>query len=643
MADPFNPDQAQRMAGYLNPGFQGSPPSSEGQHPAFNADQAARMESYLAATDPIANAETQNTHQIPTPTEQYWGPGAEVMSGALLGLGPQVGAGAYALKYGVQDLLHGVPPGQAYVNALHIYYPYAQGMYSAAQQKYMGDYPAQAEAARTVGGVAGAIPAIAAPEMALGGLARAGAEAFPEAARVLGPSAKYLLGYGGESTLGRMGSSALMGARQTAELDAMQGRAPDPAQMALGAAGNAVLSPIFHPITQGLTAEVNPTVANTAERLGQAGIDVKGGALSSKAIPGQGNVSQLAQVRAAVNRSMGAPEDQAITPANVDAQRRSIGRGLDAVGKRFGVSFWTPDSSGNTLATNLSNTISKANSDGSLVDLATGKPLDNNLARINNMRTSIEGAMGNTGHMTGDDYLNITKMNSPLGKALRDNNNPTLQDYAREIRTHLDNAFDATAQATGGQDAVDEVKSLRQQWKNSQVARLLAPDAESKGGGFVDPTQIQSKLLRVYKSGIPDNELGALSAGSRLLPRPTETGEVKPPSMGTGAKIKNAIFGHGPAAIPGGIFGAALAEHYGLPYLSEAVQSAPLNAGIGALLGGLGWAANRGIRAFANTPMYKNMLLNGGMPAESLAIPSSMTQGGINALLNPPTEGKPQQ
>lgn len=449
----------------------------------------------------------------------------------------------------------------------------------AFEKKYTGSIfdpggTGEAQQSRFVGSLIPTIPIM--------GTAQAGLRALGPVGRLLAGEQGYQKG---GSFLTRRASDVLSGATQGAEAGAVLSGGSDEnvgpqvlrgAEFGAGIGGG--IGALRTPTESILRAPINPLVAETAEKAGKLGVDLRGGQITSSrgvqrldsAIAHSGNDEQLADFTRAVSRTFGA-DSPALTKETMNGAADKIGNGLTQIAKRTGI---TTDQ---TLLDHLTDLETQANK-----EFAPGSPeLATVKQRLNQV---IDEAL--TGDISGETYQSFTKRNSTLDRMRRDQN-PNIAFYGGKLRGILDDALERSSTPAD----ITELKQLRGQWKNMVTVEDLAE--KSQPTGILDPKLLAGAVRKKFEdygyTGAGD--LGVLSEAGKFLASPTAQG---------GVKVSHGSFPLWAKLAGGGLAGSELLQ----------MMHQPKEAAIGAAVtaGGLTGAKLAG--SYLASPAYRNRLVD---------------------------------
>lgn len=628
MADPLQ-DQADEYATKLKAqygGQGGAPIAPLGQGaPATPYDaQASEYAQKLQAqygTGAKTAASTDTSGVLPGNSGGQWGASMNILNAINFGYAPQIQGFANAVGGGLSDVLHGAPVSTALSNAADIYYPQSRDIYTAARNDWQQSHPFLSAVTSVGGGTIGGLLPVGAEAAAGNALARTLPTSIMES-----PTLRWLAGYGGDSAATRLTSKGLLGARQGVENEALQNE-PESHKNYLMAAGlgagtgMATHGLVTAPYTKGMDMGIDPVVQANARALQDQGLNVQGGALSKDLPAPNYSPEDLANTTRAINRTAGLDSDR-LTVAGINNHLQNVlGPHLDDIATRAGgvPMFGAPGAP--SVAGDLSDIRTRMAQDPNLVDLniraGTPQPLDNKYPRIMSVISKVENSMDpSTGQIPGDQYVNLTRSGKAKGEVqmLANDPDPNIAQYGQAIRQALSDGLDRSAPP----GLKDELAQTRLQYKNAKILQGIAPQAERDSAGFIDPTKLQGPIRASYQ-GRDAGDLGDISAGARLLPRPNAQGDVAPLK---GSNLLGNFVAHHPigSALGVGGLGYLLSDvgaHYGVPVMEHLVSDFPVESAAG-VVGGLGVAALRAAgKKIANSPSYTNMLLGRDTPGSA--------------------------
>jgi hypothetical protein len=414
----------------------------------------------------------------------------------------------------------------------------------------------------------------------------AGSNLVTKGLSALGPAGRFVAGVGGKTTLGKMASSAVGGALQGAGVGALplpgaEGTTGERAlKGALVGGGVGAAIPAGFALGRGIRNSfvgakgVTPDRAELAKKaVEEYGIpitmsDIQPGMPASKwtssmldYLPFSGSAQRREQLQQAINkavaRSFGGDATgnlpAKITPKIMAGARARIGVMYDKA--LAGAKIRLDDELLNGLA--------------SLDDTVTNSALAEH--EINAVRRQINRiqniAADNGGQLPAELYQEFRKNKSVLSRLV--NSDGPIAPYARELKSHLDEAFART-----NPERAEIFRSANSQWR---AMKAIEPEVRTGTPGDIRPGMIQNAANRAYPDRAWNTEptiLGDLGDISKaFLQRLPESGTA-PRLTIAGLAGKASALG-GQAAIGGGA--AAAASGGGV---------APLLAGAGLAVGG---------------------------------------------------------
>lgn len=394
-------------------------------------------------------------------------------------------------------------------------------------------------------------------------------------------------------------------------------------QMQQGGIAGAVLGPVLNPLARAIVPtdmSVSKSVAQAAEKLRNAGVDVTGQQMLKK-VPG--TTEQLEQYTTAVAKTFGADKVmeqmgvKGITPEVLAQAKANIGQKFEDFVAAGGTAVDMPAFQG--LQRSIQDALARP---GLTKDQVTslrdvGKYVAQTIA------TSMQK---NAGNLDGISFRALTATNGPLGHLFA-SSDPVLRGYAKEVQSTL---YDLAARAAPP-DAAKALATARQQWANLKSVEAAVQDAGTRGG-LVDPARVAGVLKR---KGVSD-EIGDLAQGARLLPRPTAQGVANQSSS-----IKD-FLSYLPSTGAGGIGGYLAAIGITDPSSLSAIASSLAHAPTGttALMGTLaGMAATSAAKnlgnKYVNSPAFTNALIRKALnPSTGAAIVPNPLTGAVAPIYN---------
>lgn len=474
----------------------------------------------------------------------------------------------------------------------------------------------QPSGAATIGRIAGNVAGALGPTGVAAGAARAGTSLIPGMA---GRLAQGSSGAGSLSTnlAARMGQRGIGGAAGGATGGYLLASPEDDLgnELATGAGLGAGIAMTLNPLI-GATAqsirnatrgEVSRQRAMLARRALQLGIPIYGPQLSSspainaldrhlRLVPGSGHEARTGAGREAftreVARLIGENSPRIDSATRLRAAQR-IGRGFDNVA-RGRVLDDTSGRFGNDLAAIERDMLMTPLPEAS--QRALRNIMENLMARMPGSR------------MSGDDWVNVTRHGTPLGMALRSNDDATRQ-YAGRIREALNDLLEQNAP-----DMAQNLRELRSQYRNLNfLVRPATKGVEGSVDGLVDPRAfadaVRRQMPNVMDQPVGTNPIGDLANIGLTFNRP---------AINSNNPFAAATF----LGLPG-LSTAAAGMAYGIP---SAVGAGLAGAAVG------GGTANLLSRYLAS-PGYRDSLIRQGTrsPYQLPPPPSSLTTPAVNA------------
>ena len=571
-----------------------------------------------------------------------WGAATAAANGLALGASPYIQAGVNTLvdATGLRGAFpapgQSAAPFQASLNANTYANELAQA--KAQQAQYAEQHPV-VNALATAG--AATVPTM----LGLGAAGEAlapGLDALRGASPLASKAVQFATGNAGNYGRGlgqaavAVGSQGVRGAAEGAGAGLLQsGLNPQPAaqQTELGTGVGAVVNPLTRFIANSIVpygAEVNPLVAQAAQKLGALGVDLRGGQIAkSKAVQqldatlfNHDNTGLLEDYTRAASHTIG-QDSAALTPEVMGKAETDIGKKFDVVkGVNNLVPFGTPVAKlgGQTLQDHLDGLYNTA------LNLPIAADTANKIDKLHNLVSKAGIVSG--GNASGDDYLALTQSGGPIQTLMKDSD-PVAKRYAAAVRQGLDAATDAGATALGRQDLVQNLATARSQWKNMLTLEPLAEKAQPHG--LLNPQALQGRVANMFSDYgySPDagGALGDLAEGGRYLSAPSAQGEAKAVSTGGNMLTKHPI-----AAGTGLVVAGTLANEaaHALPAIAADIGEHPFASAAALGAGGLALGAKAGIRqvqrAAMGSPEYRNWLIQNAIN------PSARRVGG-NALV----------
>lgn len=293
---------------------------------------------------------------------------------------------------------------------------------------------------------------------------------------------------------------------------------------AAGGIGGAVAPGLGQVAGNLISSKLAPEVARLAQRATQDfGIPLSADQLSSTPMvkfagsvinrfPFTGGAqfegTQRGAFTGAVARLMGT-DASALTPDVMSATKKRIGNVFESVAN-------------NTSSIGFDNQMGQ-----DLMDVYNAAPqvlTDQEWAPIKNQLTNvIKKFKAGGGSINGEQYLALTKNNSPLDLATKSSNS-NISNFARQIEEALGGALERSA-------SPEDVAALRQARSQWRVMRTVEPLAEKAPTGEISPALLMGRVQQAdpnmaYRTG---DDLGDLARIGQLFLKP-------PPSSGTGER-----------------------------------------------------------------------------------------------------------
>ena len=547
-----------------------------------------------------------------------WGVGQMAANGVLGGLGPQVAALAKLaqLKLSGQAL-----PNDAYDQLV--------SMHQGARDQELAAHPIAAPLAEAAGSVVPAVAAGLGAGAVAKGVGTVAANLAPKAAPAInalgevlggtagGPASSFGFPAGGTgwgnallSTASRGVSGALQGDLAGHVLGNLE-TPNDPWNAALGATANMLLGPLGSKVIAPFRASVIPETRDVANRLIDRGVYIRGGQIASSpaikamdsAVSPELKTQQLESLTRGFGQTFGADKvmdaqgTKGWTPEVLKEAGATIGKKMDDVTSHVKVNLYQPDYNGQSVYNKIDDIEKSVN--GTATDDAAKSKVLKAIEQINK-----QGII-NHNQLDGETYQALTQ-NKGVVKQLRDDPNPWVQGFGKELHEALLDGFEASAPP----EYKGQISDLRAQYMKLQVAK----DAMKKGAnsGLVDPVELKSAIIRAYGK-TPPPEMDAFARAANLgFSRPALESGVKEGTKPSPGLLASLTSHAGPAGIGAGA--AMLGEHLG-PHLMSAVSSNPLSIGLPVAGAAIGYGANALMngarRAVMQSPDYTNFLLGG--------------------------------
>lgn len=465
----------------------------------------------------------------------------------------------------------------------------ARDLYNKEYPSTEGFIPSAAEFGRVAGNITGSLPLM--PTKIMGAIDTA-AGALPTLAGKAAPFVNRLMAASGKGAVGGgiiEGLSSSKNDKSLAEnigTGLLSGALGGPIVEGGGALGQALGSKVI--------GGISSTRAALAERAQQLGIELKGSQVSDShflqklnqvsgwlPFSGEGTDKVVGQFHRAISKTFGKDTEE-ITPALVKQALTDTGAKMNTI--KQGVTV----DAGTQLQQDFIGILRDATSN--LQD-AEVKPIFNNLRSIAKMIDP------NSNTMTADVYHNITKYDGLLSK-LQNNSNPNIANAANQIRTKLEDALERSMTP----QQLQEWRNLKLQYKSGKTVQELL---ESDRDGTANPLGLLRKVVQSPGGKLGAGDLGELAdIGREFFKQPADSGTP----LGNFI-LKNAPLLHNPISALSAGTGALLS---GAPLLSL-------------IEGGIGLAANRGVRSAINSKFVRDSLINSA---------KGKTQGVTNTITN---------
>lgn len=563
------------LNGVLTPALQ-QPQQPQPSAPAANtAAPAPTMKPLEANTDfglDDARAKANAIIQRTADANRLWGPGSEVMSGAVLGFGPEIKAATQAM-FGNS----GLPYSEAYRQAL--------SQYGNAQEEWGREHPMASVGLSALGSLPSTMGGIGAIKTAVGVPLRIAARALPYSSDAIGAAGRFLGGQGGGGLIPRMVSGGVGGAGEGAIAGGLQSHmSTDPIQRQIttGAEVGSVLGPVGRLIGAGIGPMVNPSIRpelgqlsqNYEQLLRNAGQNPNHGLRPDQLTTnpmlkymGRGidATKQLEAFSPALANTIGS-NAETITRQEFAAARDKIGRGLDSMANRTGIAN----------DADLTNDIQAIARD---VNSKLYLPSENAIrSQIDRALTTIQmQQLMTNGNLPGHVYQDMTKTGSFVADLIN-NSDPTLRKYGLRIRETLDDALERGSRP----EDVSKLRELRTQWKNTVVLQELVK--RQGASGVLSPPQLAAQARKVYGDfgWNPPKDISTLADVGQLLPNADVAGMAKVSGPSRLARTVEhllpyaagaAVAAHGESAIGGALLGGAAAVHGVRKAIHSALES----------------------------------------------------------------------
>ena len=312
-------------------------------------------------------------------------------------------------------------------------------------------------------------------------------------------------------------------------------------------------------------------------------------------LPGSGGSAHRENMQTAFNRSVAetfGENAERITPQVMAQARDRIGAVFEDVATRTPTIHADP-----RFAMDLRRTIRDAQATMSAGEV---EPL---IRQVQNIAGLVDP---HTNTITGQVYQNLTRLGTPLDRAMQ-SPNPNIRNAARDIREALDDVMERSATP----EAVADLQAARGQWRNLRTVEPLVAKAST---GDISPALLQGRVNTSFKG-----THGAAYGGGGDLKTLADIGQrfmKEPPSSGTAERgmLMHLLggFGSGVAGLAAGLSPKEAAVAMLAP-----VGGAVAGRGIGAGLRSEG-LTNRLINNSLGNPTqtaFGNYLLNSTLPA----------------------------
>jgi hypothetical protein len=201
----------------------------------------------------------------------------------------------------------------------------------------------------------------------------------------------------------------------------------------------------------------------------------------------------LRQLTAAVTARMGEQAERA-TPDVIQRARTRIGAVMERVASKL------PIRQDKQLGDDIDAIAAEMTANIEALAPETVRRINGFIASVNNsfVTTTIRGRT--VGIMPGRTYQNLTRYDTPLGRAIR-NKDEDLSHYAGRIRDALDGALERGAHArgtrtgTGRRLAYEQLQEARKQWANMLIiSKAVAGPGAPAASGLILPERLRSAL-----------------------------------------------------------------------------------------------------------------------------------------------------
>lgn len=332
-------------------------------------------------------------------------------------------------------------------------------------------------------------------------------------------------------------SGALQGGLAGAATSSAHPEIPVGQQAGTGAILGGVLAPALRTVSNYLFPRVEPEVAQMAQNADQKfGVKLLPSQISNEGVPTGGTREQLQNFTKAATDVVGMSEDR-ITPATVEANRLSVGKGMDNLMGQHGLDA-TPDFGAKVDALKQqaldqfqpSKTVDQNGQVVSYTDTAERTKVLGMFARlrgaVSNARYDQATGQLIPGRIDGPTLQSMADSHSALGRDAR-SGSPTTS-VSGDLLDLIHDQFEQGAGADAGKWA-----QLRKQYADTLA--LEKPAIAAGPTGVINPQTLQS----VVKPGRGSADMEQLAQVGKFLAPPTIGGGVKasaiPSSVGTGA------------------------------------------------------------------------------------------------------------